>query len=846
MTRFLNRFAGLARKSRRTVSSLAKHPVLLTSLLVTGLVVGVRQIGGLQSWELLTYDQMVRLRADQEPDSRLLLVTITEEDIRSQNRWPMSDAVIARLLSQLQRQRPRTIGLDMYRDVPHEPGHQELLRQLQASNIITIRLLGDEAKQAVPAPVGVPPERIGLSDIVIDPDAVVRRSLLYARTPETQLYSFALRLALHYLDVQPNEFEVVPAQGLIIWGKVFPSLNPVAGGYENLDDRGYQIMLNYRAAKNVARQVTLTQVLNGDVDPAWIRDKMVLIGTTAPSVRDLFLTPYNLSSSKSPDTPGVVVHAQKVSQILAVVLDDRPLIWFWPNPVETLWILLWAGLGGLGAWRLQHPLALGVAGVLGGVGGFSLCYIVFLHSGWIPFISSAIAFLSTGIAVIAYRLLHDALHDELTGLPNRAFFVKQLQWVLNKRQHSSDDNLAAVDSSLAVLFLGLDSFKAINDSFGHRLADELLVSISNRLKPCLRSTDQLARVGGDEFAVLFKNIRDPDEVAHLADRLQKQVKIPFNLQGHEVITTASVGIVLTQPHQRYEPEDLLRDAHTAMHQAKASGKARYQVFRAGMRVQVMTRMQLETDLRRAIERQEFQLHYQPFISLETGTIAGFEALLRWQHPQRGFVHPVEFIPVAEETDLILPIGQWVIQEACHQLKLWQTQFAEKSLVVSVNLSGRQFLQTDLVEQIEQTLIDVGLDGHSLKLEITESIAMNDVESTIALLLRLKALNLQLSIDDFGTGYSSLSYLHRFPTDTIKVDRSFVSRMGDEAEDAHIVQTIIMLGHNLGMVIVAEGVETIEQLNRLRSLKCEYAQGYYFARPIPSDAAAELLKQNPSW
>ena len=202
--------------------------------------------------------------------------------------------------------------------------------------------------------------------------------------------------------------------------------------------------------------------------------------------------------------------------------------------------------------------------------------------------------------------------------------------------------------------------------------------------------------------------------------------------------------------------------------------------------------------------------------------------------------------MAEETDLILPIGQWVIQEACHQLKLWQTQFAEKSLVVSVNLSGRQFLQTDLVEQIEQTLLDVGLDGHSLKLEITESIAMNDVESTIALLLRLKALNLQLSIDDFGTGYSSLSYLHRFPTDTIKVDRSFVSRMGDEAEDAHIVQTIIMLGHNLGMVIVAEGVETVEQLNRLRSLKCEYAQGYYFSKPIPSDAAAELLKQDPSW
>lgn len=846
MTQFHGRFTGFIRKNRRGAGRIFKHPVLLTSLLVTGLVLGVRQFGGLQPWELLTYDQMVRQQPDENLDPRLLLVTITEEDIRLQNQWPMSDEIIARLLKKLQQQQPRTIGLDIYRDVPHHPGHAELIKQLQASNIITIRLLGDEDKQGVPAPAGVPDARVGLSDIVVDPDAIVRRNFLYARTADKQLYSFALRLGLHYLNIQPSEFEVQPPSALRIRNAIFPSLSPTSGGYENLDDRGYQVLLNYRAAKEIARQVTLTQVLQGAVDPAWIRDKLVLVGTTAPSVRDLFFTPYNLSSNKSPDTPGVVVHAQKVSQILSTVLDNRPLIWFWPNGIEVIWIWVWAGMGGLLGWRLRHPLSLGLAGIVGVSVLFGSGYFLFLQAGWIPVVPAAIAFLGSGIALVTYRLLHDALHDELTGLPNRALFVNQLQWVLSKRQRLFAPAVNS-DRSVAVLFLGLDSFKAINDSFGHRLADELLVSISNRLKPCLRPSDELARVGGDEFAVLLKNVRDPDEVAHLADCLQKQVKIPFMLGEQEVVTTASVGIVLDQPSETYEPEDLLRDAHTAMHQAKAAGKARYQVFRAGMREQVMTRMQLETDLRRAIERQEFQLHYQPVIALQTGEIAGFEALLRWQHPQRGFVHPVEFIPIAEETDLIIPIGQWVIQEAVRQLKLWQTQFkTDIPLVISVNLSGRQFLQTDLVEQIEQTLKDSDLDGHSLKLEITESIAMNDVESTIALLMRLKALNLQLSIDDFGTGYSSLSYLHRFPTDTIKVDRSFVSRMGDEAEDAHIVQTIIMLGHNLGMMIVAEGVETVEQLEQLRLLKCEYAQGYYFSKPIPSQAAAELLSQNPHW
>lgn len=851
MTQPQSRLVKAWRTQRRTVSAWLRHPVFVTGIVITAVVLGVRQIGGTQPWELLTLDQMLRLRADQTEDPRLLIVAITEADIKAQNRWPISDAVLAQVLAKLQQQQPRTIGLDIYRDVPHEPGHAALLKQLQADNVMGIKLLGTADKDAVSGPPGMPEARVGFSDIVLDPDAVVRRNWLYSHTQTEELYSFSLRLALHYLG-NPS-LTLRANQGLQIGGTWLPSLQENSGGYEVLDDRGYQVILNYRSDNLPARQVTLTQVLNDQVDPAWIRDKLVLIGTTAPSVKDLFLTPYNLANGKNPEMPGVVVHAHKTSQILSAVLDGRSLIWYAPEPVEALWLAVWALLGGGLGWRLRHPLSLGIVTATGFSGLFAICVATFFQGGWIPFVPAAIAFGGANIAMLTYRMLHDALHDDLTGLPNRALMTNRLQWLIS-RQHKQRRPKRFVlaksptdETSMALLFLGLDNFKTLNDSLGHRIADELLVEISQRIRTCLRSQDQLARVGGDEFAILLNPVRDADEVAHIADLVQKQVKMPFELSGQKIVTTASVGIVLDQPDYTAHPEDLLRDAHTAMNQAKAAGKARYQVFRAGMREQAMTRLQLESDLRRAIERAEFELYYQPVVALATGHIAGFEALLRWHHPQRGFVHPVEFIPVAEETDLIIPIGQWVTREACRQLKAWQELFPQElPLNVSVNLSGRQFAQADLIEQMEQILAETGLDGRSLKLEITESIAMTDVEATIDLLLRFKALDLQLSIDDFGTGYSSLSYLHRFPTDTIKVDRSFVSRMGDIREDAHIVQTIVMLGHNLNMSIVAEGVETAEQLAQLRSLKCEYAQGYFFSRPVPRLKAEELLKANPQW
>ena len=858
MTDFSFKFKKIAKNSRRIALGVLKHPVIVSSFLITGMVLGVRHTGSLQSLELLAYDQMMRLRSEAGQDERLLVLSITEEDIQRQNRYPISDEVVGKLIAKLQQYQPRTIGLDLYRDVPQVPGNAELLKQLQAPNVVSVMLMGDVENGKVAAPKGVPEKQVGFSDLLVDPDGVVRRSLLYANNSTESFYSFALQSSLIYL-AKENRSLKIQQQFLQIGSTKFLPLNQHSGGYQSLDDRGYQTLMRYRA-NTVARQVTLTQVLNGDVKPEWIKDKLVLIGTTAPSAKDLFLTPLNLSADKSPKTPGVLVHAQIASQILSTVLDDRSAIWFWSETIEGLWILGWALVGGILAWRLRHPLWLGSANVLALGSLFGVCLGLFAQAGWVPFVPAAIVLVTTGVGVVVYRLLHDAFHDDLTGFPNRALFMNQLQWTIARRSSLSgvqrslfnlrwdeeEPELAEADA-IAVLFLGLDSFKAINDSFGHRLGDQLLSATARRLKACLQPADQIARVGGDEFAILRRTVRDAEEVTQLADRLQKQITMPFRLSGQEIFTTASVGIVLDRGDSNHQPEDILRDAHTALNRAKAAGKARNEVFVTGMRVQVMTRLQLETDLRRALERQEFRLHYQPLIALDTGEIAGFEALVRWQHPLRGFVPPVEFIPVAEETDLIIPLGQWVIREASQQLRRWQDQFPRSSpLLVSVNLSGKQFSQPDLIEQIEQTLQETGLDGRSLKLEITESIAMTDVEATIDLLLRFKALNLQLSIDDFGTGYSSLSYLHRFPTNTIKVDRSFVSQMGYRSEEAHIVQTIIMLGHNLGMDIVAEGVETADQLAQLRSLQCEYGQGYFFSKPMAPAAITALLKTNPRW
>ena len=429
--------------------------------------------------------------------------------------------------------------------------------------------------------------------------------------------------------------------------------------------------------------------------------------------------------------------------------------------------------------------------------------------------------------------------DVLTGLPNRILFMDRLGRSVERGKYRKG-------YLFAVFFLDLDRFKIVNDSLGHLIGDQLLVTTARRLQACLHTGDTIARLGGDEFAILLDDIHEVSDATRIAERIQRQLALPFSINGQEVFTSASIGIALSSTG--YErPEDLLRDADTAMYRAKALGKARYEVFDSAMRERAVARLQLETDLRRALERKEFRVYYQLIVSLDDGHISGCEALLRWQHPTRGLISPSEFIPVAEETGLIIPIGHWVLHEACRQLRMWQQRFRSNSpLTISVNFSSKQFMQPELMDQMKQMLTATGLEPRSLKLEITESLIMENPEVARALLLRLKALDIQLGIDDFGTGYSSLSYLHRFPIDRLKIDRSFVNRMGLDKENAEIVRTIITLAHNLGVDVIAEGVETTEQLALLRALKCKYGQGFLFSPPVDGETAEGLIAARPCW
>jgi diguanylate cyclase (GGDEF)-like protein/PAS domain S-box-containing protein len=433
------------------------------------------------------------------------------------------------------------------------------------------------------------------------------------------------------------------------------------------------------------------------------------------------------------------------------------------------------------------------------------------------------------------KLNHYALHDALTELPNRTEFLNHLKTAIKR---------AAGDESFrfAVLFLDLDRFKVVNDSLGHVIGDKLLVGIARRLKSCVRPGDVVARLGGDEFTILLNQSGGAAEVAKVAVRLQEKLSKPFIFDNHEVFSSASIGIIISDA-DHLQPEDFLRDADAAMYRAKESGKARFEIFDSEMHVRNINLLQLETDLRRAVERNEFEVFYQPIVCMETGSILEFEALVRWQHPTHGLIAPGEFISIAEETGLIIQIGELVLSEACRQTVRWQKRYPEFSqLSVSVNLSAKQLMHPSLTAQVKEVLRRTRLEPQYLKLEVTESTVMENSETALRVLSELNALGISLSTDDFGTGYSSLSYLHRFPFQRMKIDRSFINRMDADIKSEAIVRSILMLGKNLEIETVAEGIENEEQLWQLRSLGCPFGQGYLFSPPVAAVAAEKLLRE----
>jgi diguanylate cyclase (GGDEF)-like protein/PAS domain S-box-containing protein len=431
------------------------------------------------------------------------------------------------------------------------------------------------------------------------------------------------------------------------------------------------------------------------------------------------------------------------------------------------------------------------------------------------------------------QLRRDALYDSLTNLPNRSLFLERLSRAIARGRRRKADGFA-------VFFLDCDRFKNVNDSLGHLAGDQLLIAIARRIELCLRPSDTVARLGGDEFAILLDPLAAPEDANGVADRIHAQFRAPFTVGEHEIFVSASIGIALSD--QRYQrPEELLRDADAAMYQAKRRGRAHHAIFDTSMHANAMLLLQMESDLRRALERNEFVVHYQPIVALQTGRIVALEALVRWAHPLQGLVTPSDFIPVAEETGLIVPLSWWVLGEACHQMRCWQERFpSNPPLAINVNISGRHVAQPDLAEHVSALLLASEVAAGSLRLEITESAIIENPEKAALMLQRLSDQQVQLCIDDFGTGYASLSSLHHFPIRTLKIDRSFVQRIDESCEHREIVRTIVGLAKGLAMDVVAEGVETEAQLEQLRALECTYGQGYLFSRPVDGEAIGALL------
>jgi diguanylate cyclase (GGDEF)-like protein len=805
---------------------------ILASLGVTGILIILRQLGYLQGLELANFDLMVQWQPEKQTDSRLLLVEITEKDIQKYKEIPLSDEIVARILAKLQKYDPQVIGLDLYRDIPHPPGSELLKKQLQKDNVILITELDKE----IPSTHNVPESRLGFNDIVLDSDNVVRRNFMYTEIDGKPLYSFAMRLCLRYLADQNLSFQKTK-NSIFIGTTEFKALNFNSGNYEmkKSEAAGWQILLKYHSEDDVARKITIDDVLEGNFEPNWIKEKIILIGTTAPSEKDLFLTPYEGKVSNHYLMSGVMIHAQMLHQLLSSILDRQNQFWFWQQWQEYIWIFGWSVVGGFLAWRLQRLLIVTVYLFLIIIVLTLFCFLLFVQGGWIPFIPAILGLISSSLVVLTYKVVARNFHDPLTGLPNREFLSRKLQQI-------SQNNDKEV-SNFALISLDINRFKIINETLGYRVGDQFLVKIVERLKSCLSPFDIVTRLGGNEFVILIQSLHDLSEVNQIAEIIKQNLSQPFSLNGQEIFTTVSMGIVFHQNQEKFVPEELIRNAHTAMNRAKTSHLNQPQIFVTGMHTQAISRLQLETDLRQAIKQQEFELYYQPIINLQTENLSGFEALVRWNSPTRGFISPADFIPLAEETGLIIPLGEWILREACQQMKQWHCEFPQlKHLMISINLSSRQFAQPNLVEMIEKIIVETGIDPQTLKLEITESMVMDKVEETNILLSRLKALGLYLSIDDFGTGYSSLSYLHHFPLDILKVDRSFVKTINDQGEGSEIARTIIMLGKNLGMELIAEGIETETQKEVLQNLNCQYGQGYFFSRPLPKKDITAMLKQ----
>ncbi|PZO36749.1 MAG: diguanylate cyclase [Pseudanabaena frigida] len=822
------------------------------------LVFGLRWLGWLQPSEWAAFDLFIQLRPSEPVDERIIIVGVQESDIRYLGKWPASDRLLAGVLRKIRAQQPKVIGLDLYRDIRVEEGYDELEEVFKTTpNLIGIeKSIGDRFNTVIaPPPTLKALGQVSANDVIVDPDGRLRRAFLYP-TPEGNegLPSLGLAVSLAYLKdkgIEPQSSQ----EGYLQLGKtIFKPLENTDGGYIRTDAGGYQIMMNYHGTSLKFRQVSLEDILENRISPTLLRDRIVLIGAQTPSLNDIFYTPYSSNFITSPtQISGVEFQANIIKTVIGAVLDNRPLIKVWTDVWEELWIASWSIIGASVIWLFANKrLYLLVGSVFFSTAFlFGSTYLLFIGGWWIPVAPCLFTYIGSMLVMQSYiyvarlrelnsalsdsieLLAHDASHDALTGLPNRNLFMDRVEHAIRySKRHP--------EYLFAIFFIDLDRFKMVNDSLGHNVGDLFLQAIAKVLQECLRSIDTVARLGGDEFTILVDDIQDVSEALVVANRILNRFLSPVIIEGEAIFPSASIGIVISTPD--YDNcVDLLRDADIAMYRAKSLGKGRYTLFDQEMYEQTLRLTQLESELHYALEHQEFELYYQPIVSLKTLELSGFEALIRWKNPKRGFISPIEFIPLAEDTGLIVAVGDWVMKEACQQLRAWLNKFPEAAnLKMSINLASHQIREPDLLDKLDDILSQTGVDGSSIRLEITESTLMDQGEQTITKLAQLRARNIQLSIDDFGQGYSSLSYLHRFPINILKIDRAFVNQMGDGGENIEIVRTITVLAHTLNMSVVAEGVETHQQAEILKQLGCEFGQGYLFSRPLPSAAAEQTI------
>ncbi len=825
------------------------------------LIFGLRWLGWLQPSEWAAFDLFIQLRPAEPVDERIIIVGVQESDIRYLGKWPASDHVLAQILRKIRDQKPKVIGLDLYRDIPVGDGYAELEQLFKTTpNLIGIeKSIGDRFSTVInPPPALKALGQVSANDIIIDPDGRLRRALLYPMPEGNEgLPSLGLAIALRYLKDQGIEPPPSESRYLQLGKTIFRPLESTDGGYIHVDAGGYQVLMNYHGSAQKFRHVSLEDILENRIDPQLMRDRIVLIGPQASSLNDVFYTPYSSNFIISPaQISGVEFQANIVKLVLGAVLDNRPLFRVWADIWEELWIAAWAIAGAAIVWIFSTKRLIFLTGTVISCTGFLIggSYLLFLSGWWIPVAPALFTYIGSMLVMQSYMyisrlqelnsalsdsielLAHDASHDALTGLPNRNLFMDRVEHAIKySKRHSN--------YLFAIFFIDLDRFKMINDSLGHSVGDLFLQAIAEVLQGCLRSIDTVARLGGDEFTILVDDIQDVAEALVVADRILKKFLSSIIIKGEAIFPSASIGIVISTPN--YDNcADLLRDADIAMYRAKSLGKGRYTLFDQEMYEQTLRLTQLESELHYALEHQEFELYYQPIVSLITDELSGFEALIRWKNPKRGLISPIEFIPLAEDTGLIIAVGDWVLKEACQQLKNWLQKFPEfPNLKMSINLASHQIREPDLLDKLDIILAETGIDGGSIRLEITESTLMDQGEQTINKLAQLRARNIQLSIDDFGQGYSSLSYLHRFPINILKIDRAFVNQMTDGGENIEIVRTITMLAHTLKMSVVAEGVETEQQVEILKKLGCEFGQGFLFSRPLPAPAAEQVIAKS---